>query len=296
MLHTIKSMSPTWAKNLANRTTRAWGYATASDRPLPDYLIIGCKRGGTTSLFNYLVAHPGVLHMYPAVRGTKSTDYFFKGGDHSPRWYRSHFPSERQRARLGRTLGYRAISGEASPYYIWDPRVAAKVRAVAPDVRSVLLLRDPVKRAWSHYQERRENNVEPLSFADAIAAEDARLAGEMDRMLADPAYYSEAHDFYSYRSRGVYTPQIRNWLEHFPREQLHILYAEDLYRDTERVFGEVCDFLDIPRMPMSTTRGFNSMPGSKDTPQAEVVAQLREFYAPLQAEMEELVGRPAPWK
>lgn len=296
MLQSIKSVSPQWAKDLANRTTRGWGYASASDRPLPDYLIVGCKRGGTTSLFNYLVAHPGILNMYPAVRGTKSTDFFFKGGDHTTRWYRSHFPSETYRRGLRRSLGYRAISGEASPYYMWDPRVAAKVRATAPDVKTIVLLRDPVKRAWSHYQERRENGVEPLSFAQAVAAEDARLAGELDLMRADPGYYSEAHDFYSYRSRGVYAPQIRNWLAHFPREQVHLMYAEDLYRDTEAALGSVCDFLGVPRIEVPVIGSYNSMPGSKDTPPADVVAELQSFFAPLRPEVEELVGRPAPWK
>ena len=295
MLNDLKSKSPQWMKDAANHTTRGWGYITAGDRPLPDYLIIGCKRGGTTSLFNYLVGHPGVLNMFPQVRGTKSTDYFFKSVNRSERWYRSHFPSERYRRRLARHLGYRAIAGEASPYYIWDPRVAPRVRKVAPEVRSILLLRDPVKRAWSHYQERRENRVEPLTFAQAIQAEDARLEGELDRMLADPGYYSASHDFYSYRQRGVYAPQIYNWLEHFPREQLLVLYAEDLYRDTSATFDTVCDFLEVPRIKMATEKGYNSMPGSKDAPPQEVVDELRDFYKPLQAEVEELVGKRAPW-
>lgn len=295
MLTQLKAISPPWAKDLANRSTRAWAYATASDRPLPDYLIIGCKRGGTTSLFNYLVRHPGILHMYPQVRGTKSTDYFFKGNDHSERWYRSHFPSERYRRRLEQTLGYRALSGEASPYYAWDPRVAGKARAVAPDVKSILLLREPVRRAWSHYQERVQNQVEPLTFAQALDAEESRLDGEMDKMLADPNYYSAAHDFYSYRSRGDYAPQIRNWLEHFPREQLLVIYAEDLYRDTAATFGEVCDFLGLPRIEMPTTKPFNSTWRTKNLPPEAEARRLHEFYAPLRADLEQLVGKAAPW-
>lgn len=295
MLAQLNSASPKWIKNAANRSTRTWAYLTAGDRPLPEYLIIGCKRGGTTSLFNYLVQHPGILRMYPLSRGLKSTDFFFKRGGHSVRWYQSHFPSERYRRRLEKKLGYRPLSGEASPYYIWDPRVAPKVRAIAPEVKSILLLRDPVKRAWSHYQERIENDTEPLTFRQAIDAEDARTGGELEKMLADPEYYSEAHDFYSYRQRGVYAPQIRNWLQHFPRQQLLIIYAEDLYRSTTETFDQVCDFLGVPSVEMPTTRGYNSMPGSKDKPPQDVVDQLRDFYRPLQAEVEELVGRPAPW-
>lgn len=295
MLTRLNAIAPPWIKSCANRVTRAWAVATAGDRPMPDFLIIGCKRGGTTSLFNYLVDHPGVLRMYPLSRGLKSTDFFFTRNGRSVRWYRSHFPSERFRRRKARTLGYRPIAGEASPYYVWDPRVAARAREVAPGAKCILLLRDPVKRAWSHYQERRENRVEPLSFAQALEREDARLEGELERMLADPDYFSEAFDFYAYRQRGVYAPQIRNWLTHFPREQVLILYAEDLYRNTTQTFAEVCEFLGIPVAEMATTEGYNSMPGSKDRPPQEIVDALQDFYRPLQAEVEELVGKPAPW-
>ncbi|SIT84271.1 sulfotransferase [Microbacterium sp. RU33B] len=294
-MSSIKDRAPAWMKDIANVTTRGWAMATAADRPLPDYLIIGCKRGGTTSMFNYLVRHPGVMHMYPEIRGTKSTDYFFKGSGRSERWYRSHFPSERHRRSLQRNLGYRPLSGEASPYYVWDPRIAGKVRDVAPEVKSILLLREPVRRAWSHYQERVQNKVEPLSFADALDAEDARLEGEVERMLADPSYYSPAHDFYSYRSRGDYAPQIRNWLEHFPREQLLIVYAEDLYRNTESTFSEVCDFLEIPRIAMPTKKSFNSTWRTSDLPPETETNRLAAVYEPLRAEVEELVGKSAPW-
>ncbi len=295
MLTELKSIAPAWVKAPANQITRGWAYATAAGRPLPDYLIVGCKRGGTTSLFNYLVRHPGVLQMYPQIRGTKSTDFFFKHGDRSERWYRSHFPSEGYRRKLSRDLGYRAISGEASPYYIWDPRIAAKVRSVAPDVKSILLLREPVRRAWSHYQERVQNGVEPLSFRQALDAEDARLEGELEKMAADPKYYSQAHDFYSYRTRGVYASQIRNWMASFPREQLLIIYAEDLYGDTEGTFGQVCDFLEIPRISMPTKKSFNSTWRTRDLPPDAESTWLREYYAPLQSELEAVVGKPAPW-
>jgi len=107
---------------------------TSRARTLPDYLIIGSKRGGTTSLYNYLLRHPGVMRMFPESRDLKSTDYFFSRG-RSVAWYRSHFPTEVERRRAERDLGYAPVCGEASPYYCWDPRVAPFVREVAPDIR-----------------------------------------------------------------------------------------------------------------------------------------------------------------
>ncbi|MBT0992902.1 sulfotransferase [Cellulomonas sp. DKR-3] len=282
-------------KDSANAATRRYAVATAGDRPAPDWLIVGCKRGGTTSLFNYLVRHPGVLPMFPTMRGNKTTDYFFKEQARGDAWYRSHFHTERYRNRLARTLGYRPVSGEASPFYVWDPRIAERVRAAAPDVRAIMLVREPVRRAWSHYQERVQNGVEALSFADALEAEDERLDGELDRMREDPGYYSAAYDFYSYRSRGVYLPQIRNWHATFPREQLLVIRAEDLYGDTQATFDEVCAFLGIPSVPMATRSSFNSTWRTSDLPPQEVADELAAYYEPHNRELGEYLGRPMGW-
>src|SRR5690625_4137892 len=161
MQSTLKDASPRWLKNLANGVTRTYATRTASLRPVPDFMVIGTKRGGTTSMFRYLLMHPGVLGLYPQSRGKKGTEYFFRHTTEDDAWYRSHFHTETYRRTRERRLGYRPLSGEASPYYLWNPRVAARVHAVAPHIKSIVLLRDPVKRAWSHYQERVANGVEP---------------------------------------------------------------------------------------------------------------------------------------
>ena len=160
--------------------------------------------------------HPGVLGLFPQNRARKSTDHFF-GSNHElgEDWYRSHFHTERYRDRLRRELGYRPVSGEASPFYAWDPRIAGRAYQSAPRVKAIMLLRNPVKRAWSHYQERTQNGVEPLDFAHALACEPTRLEGELERMASDELYHSDAYDWYSYRSRGDYLPQILNWTSVF---------------------------------------------------------------------------------
>lgn len=288
-----KDRAPRWAKNVANASTRAYALGTVQLRPHPDYLIIGTKRGGTTSLHNYLLRHPGVLGLFPQVRGKKSTDYFFASTTRGDSWYRSHFHTTPYRAVVQRRLGYRPLSGEASPYYVWDPRLAPRIRAAVPDVKAILLLRDPVERAWSHYWERRVNGVEPLSFPDALAAEEARTAGELDRMLADPTYHSDPHDWYTYRRRGVYLPQIRNWLEHFPEEQLLILVSEEMYADPQGTFDRVCDFLGLPSAELGAQRKFNS---STDGDMDQVTRkELAEYFAGPNAELEEYLGRSLSW-
>lgn len=294
-LQEIKNRSPRWVVDAANKSTRTYALATVRWRAEPDFLVVGTKRGGTTSLFNYLLMHPGVLGLFPQSRGKKSSDYFFKDLGRGDQWYRSHFHTRMYRSWLARRLGYEPVGGEASPYYLWDPRVAASVRELAPNLRAIALLRDPVERAWSHYLERRSNGVEPLSFVDALAAEDDRLSGEIERMALDPMYYSEAHDWYSYRSRGVYLPQLQNWLTSFPEESLLVLRSEDMYADVQGTCDRISAFLGLPPALLPTTRVFgagrqkgNSMPDSARR-------ELTEFYAPHNRELEAFLGRPLGW-
>lgn len=292
-LSRIKDLSPRFIKDVANQVTRSWGVATAVHRADPDFLVIGTKRGGTTSLFNYLLSHPGILGLYPQVRDRKSTDYFFKHLRLGDKWYRSHFHTASRRAKIAKKLGYAPLSGEASPYYMWDPRVAQRAHEFSSNLRAIVLLRDPVARAWSHYQERVQNGVEPLSFTDALAAESSRTEGELTKMLADPYYYSEAHDWYSYRARGIYQPQLEAWTSAFPREQLLVLRSEDMYSDVQVVFNQVCRFLQLPTIVLPTMQTYNASPRGAMPESAR--ADLSAFYAPINTRLYEFLGRDLGW-
>lgn len=289
----IKDRSPRWARDAAIVATRGFGRATSRTRQVPDFLVIGTKRGGTTSLFNYLMMHPGVLGLYPRPRLQKSTDYFFKGYDRGEQWYRSNFHTQAFRDRLASQLGYEPRGGEASPYYVWDPRVAQRAYDINPALKAVMLVRNPVERAFSHWQERVHNGVEPLSFEQALDAEEARTSGELERMLDDPHYYSEAHDWYTYRSRGVYLPQLQSWTNVFPAEQLLVICSEDMYADVQGTVDRVNAFLGLPAHQLPTTKTFNA---SKRLPMPEEArAELTSFYAPHIRALSDHLGRPLIW-
>jgi hypothetical protein len=289
----IKERSPRWVRDAAIVATRGYGRVTSRGRSVPDFLVIGTKRGGTTSLFNYQMMHPGVLGLFPRPRLQKSTDYFFKRFGRGEQWYRSNFHTQAFRERMAARLGYEPRAGEASPYYCWDPRIARRAHEVNPDLKAVMLVRNPVERAFSHWQERVHNGVEPLSFEQALAAEAARTEGELERMLADPLYYSEAHDWYAYRSRGVYLPQIENWLSVFPAEQMLIVCSEDLYADVQGTFDRVSAFLGLPPHTLPTTKAFNAS-GRLEMP-AAAREELTAFYAPHTQALSEFLGRPLLW-
>lgn len=292
----IKRRFPRWALDAADTLTRGAALATSRHRPYPDFLIVGAKRGGTTSLFNYLTQHPGIFGLFPQVRGKKSTDYYFAHQTRSDRWYRSHFHTEQFRAVHARRLGYRPLSFEASPYYIWDPRIAPRVAENAPHTRAILLVRDPVKRAWSHYQERVQNGVEPMSFGDALAAEDIRLEGELERMMNDPSYHSTAWDWYSYRSRGEYVAQIERWEQHFPAEQLLVLLSEELYSDTETTLQRIHAFLGVPEHVLPTTRTYNATWRTREDAPEELSRQLATHFTSHNEALAQRLGRELPWR
>ena len=259
-----------------------WRLATSLLRRWPDFLIIGAQRGGTTSLYEYLCRHPQVD---PATE--KEIHYFDFQTARGPAWYRAHFP--------WRFPGTR-ITGEASPFYLFHPRVPRLVRDLLPAVRLIVLLRDPVERAHSHFRLQRRAKIEPLAtFEEAIAAEPERLAGEREKFARLPDYYGYNFHQYSYLERGIYLPQLVAWEEFFPREQLLVLGSEDFYARPAEVFGRVCDFLGLDRAPIAGIEPprLNHQPGEGLT--AETRGRLQEYFAPHNAELARYLGRDFSW-
>lgn len=289
----VKDRSPRPVLDVANSATRAFGVVTARWRALPDFFIVGTKRGGTTSLWNWLDGHPQVLSMFPKPRGLKSTDHFFSASRGEERWYRSHFHTTAYRALAGSRRGGPVVNGEASPYYMYGPHVPRLMSQVVPDARLLVLLRNPVERAYSHYQERRQQGVETLSFADALAAEEERTAAEWRRVLEDPDRYSSDVDFFSYRDRGVYLPQLERLYAAYPAEQILVLRSEDLYAEPQKVFDTTCDFLGISRHPLVKPTRHNEI---KRAPMdAALREELTEFYRPHNEALYSYLDRDFGW-
>jgi len=291
---TLKSLVPQQAKGVAKSAVRGYGSLTATWRPLPDFLVLGTKRGGSTSAWRYLIQHPQVMPMVTRWEHLKSPHFFYWHYDRGLDWYRGHFPSVAARNALQRRLGRKVITGESSPYYMFDPRVPARVARDLPEARFIVLLRDPVKRAYSHYWERVDNHVEPLPFARALAAEAERTAGELEKMAGDPYYYSRAHDWYTYRERGVYAPQLQRWFDAVGRDRVMVMVSEDMYRDEQEAMDQMARFLGIEseRIPDTTQHNYRAYAPMD----AAVEAELREFYRPHNAALAELLGRELPWR
>ena len=258
-------------------------------RAHPDFLLIGAKRGGTTSLWRYLSEHPDVLPLFPRPEHLKGMYYFDEQFGRGDRWYRSHFPA-RGRAT---TRGVTTVVGEATPYYLYHPLAPARAKEVVPDAHILVVLRDPVERAYSHYKERCANDTEPLSFAAAIAAEDTRLAGEEARIVAEPGYVSFAHRHCSYADQGRYAPMLERWFATYGREQVQVEISEEMYAAPQVTFDRVTDRLGIRRHRLRDTTVHNAEP-ARDF-DAHTRAELAERLAPAIRATEELLGRDLPW-
>jgi hypothetical protein len=288
----IKSAAPRGPRGGVRELLVRYGERTSHRRPLPDFLVIGTKRGGTTSLWRYLIQHPLVPRLFPAWN-TKTSHYFEDNWARGEAWYRSHFPTEKQRAARERRHGAPVRVGEAAPLYMFHPLAAERVATVVPGVKLIVLLRDPVERVYSHWKERRTEGKEPLGFADALAAEPARTAGERERLVADPAYVSEAYDWYSYRARGCYLEHLEPWLSHFPREQFLFLPSETFYRAPAESYARVLSFVGLPPYDLASYDVFNDRP-STDMDDA-VRAELTEYYRPHNAALSERLDMSFGW-
>ena len=168
---------------------RAFRVTTSPLRMMPDFIIIGTQKGGTTSLYRYLIDHPNIAPIY-----IKEPHYFDIHFHKGIGWYRSHFPTAVEKYYARHVEKHDLITGEASPYYLFHPRAPQRVAKTLPKAKLIILLRNPVDRAYSQYQHQlRQPGVEPLSFEEAIAYEEKRLAGEEEKILRDEKYDSFNH-------------------------------------------------------------------------------------------------------
>ncbi len=247
-------------------------------RALPAAVILGAQKSGTSSLHQHLTRHPGVIA--PLRKEVHYFDLNFARGED---WYRAHF---------GR-VGDPGVNIDSSPYYLFHPAVPQRLQALLPAARLIVLLRDPVGRAHSHYWHERDKGRESLGFEDAIDAEDGRVAAAHARLADGTLGYSREHQHFSYLSRGRYAEQLERWFERFPREQLIVLRFEDLARDPLGVLNATLGFLGLAPAAAVTMEARNARSYPSMNP--ATAEQLKAYFAPHNRRLEALLGRPMGW-
>lgn len=196
----------------------------------PDFLVIGAQRSGSSSFYHYLTQHPEV-----GAATKKELHYFdHRYYDETWEWYLSQFPDEEAQ-----------ITGEATPYYLFHPHSPDRVAADLPDVKLIAVLRNPVDRAYSHWNRERIRDSEVLDFPSAINAEHKRLKRPQRMMEQNPALFMPEHATYSYLARGRYYEQLERWFGVFDRERFLILRSEDFFQAPSVIMSEVLGWLGV---------------------------------------------------
>lgn len=257
---------------------------TAVKRNLPDFLIFGAQKCGTTSLYQYLIQHPQII---PAFK--KEIKYFDQNPGKSIDWYRSHFPSISENS-------IKLLTGEATPDYIFFPEIAQKVAELIPQIKLIAVFRNPVERAYSQYKYSVWRGFEFASFEEAIDREDERLsaASKNCKQQGEILSINEVYRENSYVSRGLYSRQLKYWLKCFPRKQFLFLSTEDLQSHPEQTLKKIIRFLEINDFHFDTQKRYHQSP---EFPEMEhgIKNKLTGFFKFHNEEFFSLIGEKFNW-
>ncbi len=254
-------------------------------RPLPDFVVIGAQKAGTSTLYARLQAHPLVLG---ALR--KEVHYFDVHWGSGLSWYRAHFPTTARRRWVERRESGRSVTGEASPYYLFHPAVPERLHRVLPHVKLVAILRDPVDRAVSEYHHAVRWGFEPRPIEVALDAEH-----EVQPPVSGEAEWHDRSDGparqRSYVARGRYAEQLERWLRVWPRDQLLVVETGQLRADT--ALPAVLAHLGLPEVatPTVADRNVHVYP----RPDPGLTRQLAAYYAPYNKALFDLLGQTWDW-
>lgn len=260
--------------------TGSWRLATQRARHLPTTVIVGAQKAGTTQLYAYMVKHP---RCYGAAE--KEVDYFSKHPKRPVAWYRSRFPWKRRVWwRQGHVL-------EASPSYLPTPSALRKMHTVLPNARVIVILRDPVSRAFSHYQHKKTRHLEPRSFAEAVEEE--------IRTNAFPAQWGVAlrdgaKPMLGYVTRGYYALQLEMLNKMYRRNRILVIDSANLFADTAATCNRVFDYMGLEDFDVEPSKVYNRG-YYQETIDPRVAERLREHYRPYDEMLTEFVGQPFGW-
>lgn len=193
---------------------------------LPDFLGIGTQKGGTTTLQKLLEGHPGAY-----IPPIKEIHYFSLYSEHKIEWYKSHF----REASIGQK------AGEITPFYLFHEKASERIKKAIPNVKLIVLLRNPIERTISHVYHAQQRGFEKLEIGKALDA-------EAERMQSGNAYSYQKH---SYVSRSKYLSQLERYEARFPKKNIQVIKSEDLFENMQKTWATIQEFLDLEVKPLT---------------------------------------------
>ena len=256
---------------------------------MPDFVIIGAMKSGTTSLYDFVIKHPAIAPAF-----TKEQNYFSALYALGELWYRSNFPTKLSRYYFSQKTGQKLLSGEATPTYLFYPIVPDRMKKILPDIKLIVILRNPVDRAYSHYNDIMRRNKETLSFEKAIKMEEERCAEEMERLIQDPDFVPIHYGNHSYLAKGVYVDQLENWFRYYNKKQFLILTTDDLRKNPQQILNQIFDFLGLPPFKVENSKDRN-VGNYKEKMNEDTRKFLIEYFKPHNERLSKLLQRRFDW-
>ncbi len=261
---------------------------TSPIRISPDFFIIGAAKCGTTSLYDYLIQHPQII---PA---SQKEIFFFDGYfDMGILWYKAYFSTYLEKYFKKILQKKDLITGEANPNYIFHPLVPKRIFNAFPNAKLIIILRNPVDRAYSDYNMRVRMNDENLSFEDSLKDEKRRVMGEREKIYKNENYFSYNLTTYSYLDRGIYIEQIKDWMNLFSKKQMLILRTEDLDENPNKILKQTFEFLGISNFKIKNMKRKNV--GKYKEMNSNTRKWLIEYFKPHNERLYKYLGRNFDW-
>jgi tetratricopeptide (TPR) repeat protein len=237
----------------------------------PDFIIIGMAKCGTSSLFQYLREHPQILLPHK-----KEINFFNNNFNRGVDWYLAHFPAITDREDF--------LTGEASPYYLSTPEVDRRIFQLFPNVKLIILLRNPVERTISEYYHSFNRGLQKKSLLEIINSEKEYLA----RVSETESIYE-----FGYLLNSIYVDRIQRWMSIFPQENILILESKLFFERTDIYMKKIFDFLGLPHHTSSFYHKYNT--GYYDSVSHDIKRILTEFFEPYNQRLEEYLDRNFNW-
>ena len=258
---------------------------TGPFRVLPDFIIIGSMKCGTTSLYYDICEHPCAS---PAAYDEIG---FFDSNFHlGLNWYRSMFPTKRRIEDIRRKEGV-AITGEDTPFYFWNPVAAKRIQKLLPNIKLITILRNPIDRAYSEYQDLVSSESNSPSFETFI--ENEINTRRKDSSLITEENFEIFNQKNSYLLKGVYVDQLKIWAGLFPKEQIFTLSTENLNSEPITALESVFQYLNLPDYKI---KNIQHQKQKKYVPMNSQTRKiLIEFFKPHNERLFKFIGKKFEW-
>ena len=241
----VKQRDQTSDLHLKRRLKQLWWGTrrpTSRLRALPDFIIIGAQKAGTTSLYKYLCAHPEVKRPFGQEPEFFSNERLFRNGID---FYRTNFPLAPTLKRPWRPR----ITGEATGEYLYHPQGPDRIASALPNTKLIVALRDPTERAVSQYFHNRKYGIEDRPFERAITDEIDRHAQDVSPVEQPYRRFGPWGSRDSYLGRSMYAHHLAPWYSAFSEHQICVVDTGRLSTEPRHALTEVTQFLDIDAFP-----------------------------------------------